>query len=124
MRRNKKAVTLDWTSANKVVDATKRIIFNPRNEVPDDSPPLTWGGITVLKVTTALTPASAGTPGMGKGKIQKLVSGVFSDLVGSSPPTYTVLNMLDKTVALNAYIAVNHSYGAFIYGDGKCADLS
>jgi hypothetical protein len=123
MNRNK-GVRIDPNAVKRIVTAARYVEQLQRNPVPVPAGPAEYGGLTTLIVTTACNPMSGATPGAnGRGKVQKLVSGSYSD---HSSDVYPILNDTEKAVSIGAYVGcVPGAGGKFhIVVVDKCANLS
>jgi len=124
MSRDRYGIKFTPSAAKRVAQVARYVEQQPRSRAPDPSPPVIFGGLTVLHVTTACDPMSGATPGKaGRGKIQKFDGTSYSDL---SSTAYPIINDTEKTVAVLAYVGCLPGPGGMFHlvVVDKCANLS
>jgi hypothetical protein len=122
--RDRYGIKFSKSAVKRLGETTRYVEQQPRNQVAPPAGGNNFGGVMTLLVTTALNPMSGATPGAnGRGKIQKLVSGSYSDF---STTVFPILNDTEKTVAIGAYVLCAPGAGGMFHlvVVDKCANLS
>ena len=116
---------IDKNTAKRVFEGTRYIEQQPRSKIERISGPTDFGGITYLKVTTAVNPLSGSTVGhLGRGKIQVMNQSTFA-LSDASTTVYPILNPTTSTYAVGAIVACGVAYGYFsILTVDACSHIS
>jgi hypothetical protein len=121
--RDRYGIKFTKSSTKRIAEVARYVEQQPRSRTPDPNGPSNFGGLTMLRVTTALRPMVAGTPGTGEGKIQKLVSGSYTDF---STTVYPILNDTSFTVAVAAFVLCGPGPGGNFHmvTVDKCSNLT
>ena len=121
MVRKDMGVKLQKSAAKRLLEAGRYVEQQPRNSVPVPAGPADYGGGIVVLLTTNLGRMSGATPGTGSGKIQKKVSGVYSDLAAT---TYPVVNDTSAQWNSGAYVMCIYAYGELHAINTSCSNVT
>jgi hypothetical protein len=116
-----KSGNFERKTADNIIRNSQYIDKQPRSKVRDDSPPIDWGGGTVLRLTTNLTGASGSTAGIGMGIIQKFVGG---DYVNINSTAYPVKNIHTSEINSGALVLCLPAYGYFHFITTSCSNVT